>query len=156
MPSVLPRCSPLYFCDDVVAFSAAKTANKRTRWKTTASPGVNWRFEVRQDRYVPATARRFLFSPVARNGFQELNHYRWLWHGISILSRFSLFHALSERCQNRCLFQGIIASWEIEKIVKDNQIIVNVQLSHKYKAFLIYSLKNTGGNKRQRKTNIIY
>jgi len=80
-------------------FPPWKPRNKRTRWKTTASPEVNWRFEVRQDRYVRATARRFLFSPVARNEFQELNHYRWLWQrGISILSRFSLFHALSERC----------------------------------------------------------
>lgn len=63
------RCPPL--CHYISArgiFLRIKreSHNKRTRWKTTVSPGVNWRFEARQDRYVPATETEISFPTRGR------------------------------------------------------------------------------------------
>jgi hypothetical protein len=117
-----PLCHAACRCIFIVTlFLPRKPHNKRTRWKTTVSAGVNWRFEARQDRYVPATARRFLFPPVARNGLKNWTTSRCLWQrGISILSGFKSFHALlSERYQNEYLSERIVTS--LENISNDDR-----------------------------------
>lgn len=92
------RCPP--FCHYISArgiFLRTKreSHNKRTRWKTTVSPGVNWRFEARQDRYVPATATEISFPTRGRKRVSRFQPPRWLWQrGISILSGFNSFREI--------------------------------------------------------------